>query len=202
MTPKEALEKLRNKHYFVDFELDTTVGKDCKEELDIIESAINDYEKMKQTRIIFDCKKISDDDLEKLKNGRVFVGNVEHCKVEPLFDEETQKKLEALDKINTMFLAYAPRDIREDKGLNEDLFECIKTAIKRLETLEEEKQSFDKAIEKKLKALEIIKEKGVDVWWLQTINNFQSYNERFDEKDVQLTEEEYELLKEILNEKD
>lgn len=46
--------------------------------------------------------------------------------------------LEALEKLNTMFLAYAPRDIREDKELNEDLFECIKSALKDYGNLQKE----------------------------------------------------------------
>lgn len=83
--------------------------------------------------------------------------------------------LEALDKINTMFLAYAPRDIREDKELNEDLFGCIKSVIEENKILKninhelvrekeclylenilnEEARTY---LYKKLEALEIIKE--------------------------------------------
>lgn len=64
-----------------------------------IENALKDYELMKQTKIIVFDKKISDDDLEKLKNQRIFPCGVEESKVELLFDEETQKKLKALEII-------------------------------------------------------------------------------------------------------
>ena len=69
------------------------------ENIKIIETALKDYEMMKQAKIIVADKKISDDDLEKLKNQSIIVGNLEQSKIEPLFDEETQKKLEALEII-------------------------------------------------------------------------------------------------------
>lgn len=75
------------------------------------------------------------------------------------------KELEALDKLNTMFLAWAPKYIREDKKLNEDLFECIKSALKDGEWYKKEWIKFEKAFmeenEEKIKlkqTLEIIKE--------------------------------------------
>lgn len=88
----EALEKLRqnnkdNSHLFDD------------ELLGIIETALKEYELMKQTKIIVADKKISDEGLEKLKNQRMFVGNLEQCEIKPLFDEENQKKLKALEII-------------------------------------------------------------------------------------------------------
>ena len=119
------------------------------------------------------------------------------------------KPLEALDKINTMFLTYAPRHIREDKELNEDLFECIRSALEeneRLKTsylenlLNEESKRY---IYKKLKALEIIKEKRVDVNDFLTFVDLKSYNEwvvACDENKLRvLTQEEYKLLKEIFS---
>ena len=69
------------------------------ENIKIIATALEDYELMKQAKIIVADKKISDDDLEKLKNQSIIVGNLEQSKIEPLFDEETQKKLEALEII-------------------------------------------------------------------------------------------------------
>ena len=57
--------------------------------------------------------------------------------------------LEALQNL-TEYLTGSYRDCFEELSI-------IKTALKRLETLEEEKQSFDRQLEKKLKALEIIK---------------------------------------------
>ena len=62
-------------------------------------------------------------------------------------------------------------------------------------------------IEKKLKVLEIIKEKKVDVVMLKTISDFATYNEhRIPNKvkdyvcvsDYMLTQEEFDLLKEVL----
>lgn len=110
---------------------------------------------------------------------------------------------EALDKINTMFLAYAPRDIREDKELNEDLFECIKTALKDYErrlALAKEYEDVNK-VGKRLKALEIIKERPslsmVDYKysyeeWLSLFEDEENFENPFKSK------EEYNLLKEVL----
>ena len=59
-------------------------------------------------------------------------------------------------------------------------------------------------IEKELKALEIIKEKEVDVWYLmicieQNIKHLQFYNEYMKELNgIKLTQEEFDLLKEVL----
>ena len=60
-------------------------------------------------------------------------------------------------------------------------------------------------IEKELKALEIIKMKKVDVWLFSNNDNFNDYNwalylcfHREDSEKCSLTEEEYDLLKEVL----
>ena len=100
----EALEKIKQARYLVDFELDVKVGEDYKEELAIIEKALKDYELMNQTKIIVIDKKISDDDLEKLKNQRILIGSSEESKVELLFDEKTRKKLKALEIIKNKFV--------------------------------------------------------------------------------------------------
>lgn len=112
-----------------------------KEDFDIIETALKEYEFMKQTKIIVSDKKISDDDLEKLINQGIIVGNLEHSKIEPLFDNETQKKL---------------------------------------------------------KALEIIKEKEVNVGLLSRCANAERYNKGICYEPRYLTQEEYDLLKEEL----
>ena len=64
-------------------------------------------------------------------------------------------------------------------------------------------------IEKELKALEIIKEKNVDIWCLKTTKNYDDYlhspaptnivdeNGVYHEEQL-LTQEEYDLLKEVL----
>lgn len=67
-----------------------------KEDFDNIETALKEYELMRQTKIIVVDRKISDDDLEKLKNQRMFVGSLE-CEIKPLIDEETKNKLKALE---------------------------------------------------------------------------------------------------------
>lgn len=76
-------------------------------------------------------------------------------------------------------------------------FSTIETALKRREELEEEKQSFDRVIEKKLKALEIIRNKKVDVKYLycRAEFNVEKYNDNYIET---LTKKECELLKEVL----
>ena len=54
-------------------------------------------------------------------------------------------------------------------------------------------------IEKELKALEIIKNKGVDILALQYYENSSQYNFSLRGKFSQLTEDEFDLLKEVLN---
>ena len=55
-------------------------------------------------------------------------------------------------------------------------------------------------VEKELKALEIIRNKEVDVYYIKHFSNYKTYSEHtFTEN--KLTKEEYELLKEILNDK-
>ena len=80
-------------------DLDYVLNGKQNQDYKIIETALKDYELMKQPKIIFTDKKISDDDLEKFKNLGVIVGNLEQSKIEPLFDNETQKKLKALEII-------------------------------------------------------------------------------------------------------
>ena len=52
-------------------------------------------------------------------------------------------------------------------------------------------------LEKSLKALEIIKKKTVDIWLIQNKKTLKQYNSMVDES-RQLTEEEFNLLKEVL----
>lgn len=114
------------------------------ENIKIIATALKDYELMKQAKIIVADKKISDDDLEKLKNQRKFLCGSGESKVELLFDEETQKKL---------------------------------------------------------KALEIIKEKRVDVRYLFQCKSLRDYNFIYkgtNQSNLCLTKEEYKLLKDVL----
>ena len=55
-----------------------------------------------------------------------------------------------------------------------------------------------KVIEKSLKALEIIKEKGVNVGLLSRCANAERYNKGMCYESRYLTQEEYDLLKEVL----
>lgn len=53
-------------------------------------------------------------------------------------------------------------------------------------------------IEKSLQALEIIDSKRVDTHWLKVCNSLDEYNDNRDEWEIELTQEEYDLLKEVL----
>lgn len=55
-------------------------------------------------------------------------------------------------------------------------------------------------IEKPLKALEIIKEKQVDIHWLKGCKSLEEYNDCVNPWEEPLTQEEYDLLKEVLDE--
>lgn len=56
-----------------------------------------------------------------------------------------------------------------------------------------------KIVEKSLKALEIIKMKNVDIPMAKTCNSVNDYNEWHSQyKEMHLTQQEYDLLKEIL----
>lgn len=71
--------------------------------------------------------------------------------------------------------------------------------IYELEDLQGGRDEFWKAyriIEKELKAFQIIKEKLVDVNWLKGCDELQDYNWC---NNVELTQEEYDLLKEALS---
>ena len=59
---------------------------------------------------------------------------------------------EELEALNLIITRLNPSPDNVAKAMHE--VEIIEKALKRLEQLEEEKQSFDRAIEKKLKALE------------------------------------------------
>ena len=134
LSPLEALEKIK-------YKLSSSKANGYWEDLDTIEKALKEYESMKQAKIIVVDKKISDDDLEKLKNQRMFVSSAEQCEVKLLFDEETQKKL---------------------------------------------------------KALEIIKEKKTFVALLHSCKTVYEYNEHVKWENAFLTKEDFDLLKEVL----
>ena len=70
-----------------------------EEQLNIVESALKEYETIKQIKIVVADAKISKEDLKKLINQRGFISNLQPCEIKSLFDEETQKKLKALEII-------------------------------------------------------------------------------------------------------
>ena len=118
------------------------------------------------------------------------------------------KELEAFAYIKDTMLEWT-------KGYEEDL-DLIETALKDYEQLKSRENNVlpnDKFIgdlgehtrdevAKKLKALEIIKEKRVDIALLLDCDSIENYNYRVDEKWKQttqrLTKAEYDLLKEVL----
>lgn len=93
---------------------------------------------------------------------------------------------EALNKFVNNFAEYCV--ISQHQHLNAT---NMQTAVEYLARSEE-----CKTIEKSLKALEIIKGKTVDIWLIQN-KNLKQYNSMIDES-RQLTQEEFELLKEVL----
>lgn len=97
----KSLERIENYQVVIDIEKDktATIKELLPSSCETLETALKDYELLKQTKIIVADKKISDEDLEKLKNQRMFVGGLEQCEIKPLFDEITQKKHKALEII-------------------------------------------------------------------------------------------------------
>ena len=121
------------------------------------------------------------------------------------------KPLEALERIRELRQEYASKmpSIEEELSI-------IETELKRLEELEIEnsKQFKEKWVQdnlamtfelnvanEKLKALEIIKEKRVDVKCLFFSNSLEEYNGTINQRDLylELTQAEFDLLKEWLN---
>lgn len=106
------------------------------------------------------------------------------------------KELEALENIKH----YDSR-----VGLHEDDYKIIETALKRLESVDRVGEMFCVNVDKKLKALEIIKEKEVNVFDVLATGYVEYYNMCVVNKirpeycnSYFLTQEEYELLKEVL----
>ena len=102
LSPLEALNDLID--YLEDEHLGLSEEERVIERKQIIETALNEYEIMRQTKFFAADEKISDEDLEKLKNQRMIVISAEQCELKPLFDEETQKKLKALEIIKNKHL--------------------------------------------------------------------------------------------------
>lgn len=65
-----------------------------------IEDALEDYEKIKQAKIIVEDDEISKEDFEKIFNyQKMFTNTNLQGEIKPVFDEENQKKLKAFDII-------------------------------------------------------------------------------------------------------
>ena len=95
--------------------------------------------------------------------------------------------LEALNKFVNIFAEYCVKTQHQEmNAIN------MQTAVEYLARSEE-----CRTIEKTLKALEIIKEKKVNILLLELAENVDEYNERI-VPNGRLTEEEFELLKEVL----
>lgn len=113
------------------------------------------------------------------------------------------KKLSPLEALKRIRQETCPATYNQDFD-KEECCDIIETALKRLEQLEEEKQSFDRVIEKKIKAFEIIKEKRVDIVPLLEYHNAEEYNKwvwtrsHYTYPPSEITQEEYDLLKEVL----
>lgn len=61
-----------------------------------------------------------------------------------------------------------------------------------------ERRLFCKIVEKSLKALEIIKEKEIDIAYIKCCDSREHYNVMCELEKEKLTQEEYDLLKEVL----
>lgn len=94
--------------------------KEFERRLEIIENAL-----MKRTIFIIADNKISDDDLEKLKNQRMFPTKLEQCEIKPLFDEDTEKKLKALEILKQYLYIDDENTLRLKNGTNLDLVGII-----------------------------------------------------------------------------
>ena len=105
------------------------------------------------------------------------------------------KELEALYRINQKFVnkewANKPRETEKD-------FELIETALKRLEEIDKVMFLNNQKMEKQDEILRIIKEKKVNISMLVFVeNDLEVFNSLYSE-DRQLTQAEFDLLKEWL----
>lgn len=116
--------------------------------------------------------------------------------------------LEAFENTKNLILpVLEDDDWRITRCLFKDYLDIIETALKEQEEdkklLNEQAKSNRylmeqiKQSQKKLKALEIIKEKNVSIVWLKWCPDRAEYND-LASKEEQLTQDEYNLLKEVL----
>jgi hypothetical protein len=125
---------------------------------------------------------------------------------------QEQQKLydKLLKKVNEYCLGAAAEDVIAAIDALVDTYEYTgETSIKVLDAIKEQMPLYDeegtitiskteiRTLENSLKALEIIKEKRMDIYWLQTSPNLSHYNLAVG-TNQKLKKAEYELLKEIL----
>jgi len=84
-----------------------------------------------------------------------------------------------------------------DGDKSNECLDNIENALKQLQDIQENYCVCEKEAIKKLLALEIIKKKNVSIYWLKGCKDRAEYNDLAD-KQEQLTQEEYNLLKEVL----
>ena len=105
------------------------------------------------------------------------------------------KELEALERIIETFYNKESDDIKLVKTALKD-YEMEHTLRIRLENINYELIREKQENDKKLKALEIIKKKDVDVGWLKRAKDLNEYNNGMGINSYSaLTKEEYDLLK-------
>ena len=120
------------------------------------------------------------------------------------FEEMTKSFSKQQDEIivNYLYEKYKDTKVSDVWVLSKPDFE--KFLLEMLPKWKEPKQYVDelKLVEKKLKALEIIKEKDCDVSWLKYCIKgnliVEAYNSGYPEYHKKLTEEEFELLRSVL----
>ena len=100
------------------------------------------------------------------------------------------KGLEALERLHEF--AWSNEEYRNDMD-NTD-YQIVEKELKRLEEID----NVMFLNNKKLKALEIIKKKKVNVFWLFNSKDVDEYNSAFYQEWRYLTQKEYDLLKEVL----
>lgn len=94
LTPLQALKRIKS-HY------NDKVCIDILEDFDLIETALKRLEKNDNTRLIIVGNPSPDESVvEKTYKQGMFISNLEQCEIKPLFEEETEKKLKALEIIN------------------------------------------------------------------------------------------------------
>ena len=98
---KQLLKETNSPKGFVILKLE-----DAKEIYNEIQRLKKIEKSVKQTEIVVADDKVSDEDLEKFKTQRKYIGSSEQCKVIPLCDEDTKRKLKALEKIKNKGCSY------------------------------------------------------------------------------------------------